>query len=177
MGSADQFRMTVTRTDRTLATLVHAQRAPWVGKPVRLLLKLLGTDIPVRALAPGRGLVLQHGGHVVVHHSTRLGNDVILMHNVTIGRADLWRPTSADFGGVVVEDDVILGVGAVVLVSKGTVTLGRGSIVGANAVLTRSTEPGEIWAGNPARRIGHRDDDGRRTAEVSLTESPLPSLV
>ena len=78
---------------------------------------------------------------------------------------------------MVVEDGAILGVGAVVLVSKGTVTLGRGSIVGANSVLTRSTAPGEIWAGNPARRIRHRDDDGRRTAEVSPTKSSVPSLV
>ena len=177
MGSADQFRMTVTRTDRTLAALVHAQRLPVVGRGVRLLLKLLGTDIPVQALAPGRRLVLQHGGHVVVHHTTRLGDDVVLMHNVTIGRADLWQPTSADFAGVVVEDGAILGVGAVVLVSKGTLTLGRGSIVGANSVLTRSTAPGEVWAGTPARRIRHRDDDGRRTAEVSLPKSSVPSLV
>jgi len=169
--------MMVTRTDRTLAALVHAHRLPVVGRPVRLLLKLLGTDIPVQALAPGRRLVLQHGGHVVVHHTTRLGDDVVLMHNVTIGRADLWQPTSADFAGVVVEDGAILGVGAVVLVSKGTLTLGRGSIVGANSVLTRSTAPGEVWAGTPAHRIRHRDDDGRRTAEVSLPKSSVPSLV
>jgi serine O-acetyltransferase len=96
---------------------------------------------------------------------------------VTIGRADLWRPASADFGGVVVEDDAIVGTGAVVLVSKGTLTLGRGSIVGANSVLTRSTGPGEIWAGNPARRIRHRDDGPRPTAEVTRSDRSLSSVV
>jgi len=147
--------------------LVQAQRLPLIGVVVRQMLKWRGTDVPVETLSPGRRLVLQHGGHVVVHYAARLGNDVVLMHNATIGRADLWRPESDDFAGVVVEDGVILGAGAVVLSSAGTITLGRGSIVGANSVLTRSTGPGEIWAGNPARRVRHRDDE-RRTATSSL---------
>jgi serine O-acetyltransferase len=56
----------------------------------------------------------------------------------------------------VIEDDVIIGAGAVVLFSRGTLTVARGTIVGANAVLTRSTGENEIWAGVPARRVGVR---------------------
>lgn len=157
-SQADQFRPRLAPTDRLLTALVQAQRLPVLGGVVRQLLKWRGTDVPVEALRPGRRLALQHGGHVILHHSTRLGNDVTLLHNVTIGRADLWRPESPENAGVVVEDDVIVGAGAVVLSSRGRITLGRGSVVGANSVLTRSTGPGEIWAGNPARRIRHRDD-------------------
>ena len=62
---------------------------------------------------------------------------------------------------------MIIGAGAVVLVSRGTLTLGRGSIVGANAVLTRSTGPGEIWAGNPATLRGLRP--GVRSGVVGPT--------
>jgi serine O-acetyltransferase len=35
--------------------------------------------------------------------------------------------------------------------------VGRGSVVGANAVLLESTGENEIWAGVPARRVGTRD--------------------
>ena len=37
-------------------------------------------------------------------------------------------------------------------------TDGNGTIVGANSVLMNSTGENEIWAGNPARLVGHRRD-------------------
>ncbi len=50
-------------------------------------------------------------------------------------------------------EDCWLGINAVVL--RGVV-VGRGSIVGANAVVTKSVEPYSIVAGVPAKRIGSR---------------------
>ncbi len=35
-------------------------------------------------------------------------------------------------------------------------TIGAGTVIGANAVLTSSTGPGEIWAGSPARKVADR---------------------
>lgn len=58
---------------------------------------------------------------------------------------------------VVIENDCWLGVNAVVL--KG-VTLGHHSIVGANAVVTKSFPPYSILGGIPARRIGEVDHHG-----------------
>lgn len=55
-----------------------------------------------------------------------------------------------------IQDDVILCAGCKVL-SKGKLTIGKGTIIGANAVLTQSTGENEIWAGIPAKRIGKRD--------------------
>ncbi len=46
--------------------------------------------------------------------------------------------------------DVWIGAAAVVLPGR---TVGDGAIVGAGAVVTRDIPPGEVWAGNPARRI------------------------
>ncbi len=57
-------------------------------------------------------------------------------------------------GPILVEDDVWIGANAVVLVD---VTIGRGSVVGAGAVVTRSCAPFSILAGVPARVIGMRD--------------------
>jgi acetyltransferase-like isoleucine patch superfamily enzyme len=66
-------------------------------------------------------------------------------------------PIARQMGGaeaaIILEEDIWLGVNVVVL--KG-VTIGRGSIVAAGAVVTRSIDPHEIWAGVPARKIGER---------------------
>jgi len=54
-----------------------------------------------------------------------------------------------------IEDEVYLGAGAVVL---GNVTIGRGAVVGAGAVVTRDVAPYAIVAGVPARVLGHRKE-------------------
>lgn len=51
---------------------------------------------------------------------------------------------------VVIEDDVTVGIGAIVL--KG-VRIGRGARVHAGAVVTRDVVPGSIVAGNPAKPL------------------------
>ena len=54
---------------------------------------------------------------------------------------------------VVIEDDVWVGANAIILHG---VTIGRGSIIGAGAVVTKSVVPYAIVAGNPARLIKFR---------------------
>lgn len=49
-----------------------------------------------------------------------------------------------------IEDDVFIGAGARIL---GDVTIGRGAVIGANAVVLKSVPPGAIVAGVPARII------------------------
>jgi serine O-acetyltransferase len=93
---------------------------------------------------------------LVLHPSVRIGDRVTIFHNVTIGRSDV-GDLADDFGGIVIEDDVVIGAGAVVM-GRGPdpLVLGRGSMVGANAVVTHSVGPDEVWAGNPARLVSRR---------------------
>lgn len=52
---------------------------------------------------------------------------------------------------------VVIGEGAFIgghsIILKG-VTIGRHSVIGAGSVITKSVPDGEIWAGNPAKKIG-----------------------
>lgn len=90
-----------------------------------------------------------------------LGQNVLVGDNVSFRTADhefsdLTRPI-VDQGErrarILVEDDVWLGANAVVL--RG-VRIGKGAIVGANAVVTRDVPPLAIVGGVPARVIGTR---------------------
>jgi acetyltransferase-like isoleucine patch superfamily enzyme len=66
---------------------------------------------------------------------------------------DVKEKAPEDDKNVVIEDDVWVGLGAVIL--KG-VRLGRGSIVAAGAVVTKSVPSYAIVAGMPGRVIDHR---------------------
>ncbi len=147
-------RMHRTRMDDAVIRLVYLRTRGLPGRAIRLLLYVLGIDVP-RGVPIGPGLTLVHAtAGLVVHPETRIGRDVTIFHNVTFGRAEPWLPLHRGPIRIVVEDGAVLGTGAVVLARSGeTVTIGAGAIIGANAVVTRSVGPGETWAGNPARPV------------------------
>ena len=70
----------------------------------------------------------------------------------------MWQQPIASRGDIVLEDDVWLGVNAVVMDG---VTIGQGAIVGAGAVVTHDVPPFTIVGGVPARIIGRRPDAGQ----------------
>lgn len=139
-------------------SLVYARRLPVIGSLAYYLLKLLGVEFP-RSVPVGEGLELVHGGFgVVIHSRSRIGKRVKIYPGVTLGRADIYRPAAASrFKGIQIEDDAILSPGSKILGKEGVLRVGRGAVIGANAVLTRSTGDWEIWAGVPAHCVGQRD--------------------
>ena len=66
------------------------------------------------------------------------------------------RVLKSDFKGIVIEKGAVLCVGAKIICNKGILTVGKQTIIGANAVLTKSTGEDEIWAGVPAKFIKKR---------------------
>jgi serine O-acetyltransferase len=137
--------------------LVYARTRPVLGPLAYYALKLLGVEFPV-SVPVGRDFELAHGGFgVVIHSRSVIGDRVKLYPGVTLGRADIYRPQSdSRFEGILIGDDVILSPGCKVLGKEGVLQVGRGTVVGANAVLLESTGEMEIWAGIPARCVGQR---------------------
>jgi serine O-acetyltransferase len=137
--------------------LVSARRGPF-GRLAYLLLKALGAEVP-RSVQIGEGFTLVHGGFgVVVHPNTEIGNNVKIYPGVTLGRADIHLPIEhSKFQGIEIGDDAILSPGSKVLCKEGVLRMGRGTVLGANAVLLESTGEGEIWAGLPAKKVGARE--------------------
>jgi serine O-acetyltransferase len=140
-------------------SLVYARSWPILGRLAYYGLKLLGVELP-RSVPVGRNFELAHGGFgVVIHSRSIIGKHVKIYPGVTLGRADIQHPMERSlFEGIVIEDDVILSPGAKILCKAGVLTVRRGSVVGANAVLLGSTGENEIWAGIPARCVGAREE-------------------
>ena len=151
--------------------LAYKTKKPLLGKLAYLALKLLGIELP-RSVPIGSGLEIAHGGFgIVIHSKAQIGNRVKIYPGVTVGRADIYIPaTESQFKGISIEDDVILSPGCKVLCKTGMLQVGRGTVVGANAVLLESTGDWEIWAGVPARKVGERQHAAHSDNYPSGTE-------
>jgi serine O-acetyltransferase len=137
--------------------LIYSRRGP-VRRIAKEVLALYGVEVPA-AVTIGTGLrVLHRGFGMVIHPSTVIGDRVTIYHGVTIGRADAWVPSHQSTSGrAVIEDDVVICAGATIIAGEGGVRIGRGSVIGANAVVITDTGEYEIWGGVPARKIGQRE--------------------
>ncbi len=110
---------------------------------------------------------LKMGNHSVVNQKCRLdtrggieiGENVSISAEVCILTAD-HDPASPAFAGrnrpVHVRDYAFIGTRAMILQG---VTIGKGAVVAAGAVVTKDVAPFEIVAGCPARKIGLRNSE------------------
>lgn len=110
-------------------------------KATRFLMKHIASDIRKRLPA---STTLNHPTGVVVAAGCEIGENVQIQQNVTIGV----RHGPDDYP--VIEDDVTISAGAAVL---GDVTVGQGSVVGANATVIEDVPSNSTVAGTPAKII------------------------
>jgi serine O-acetyltransferase len=126
---------------------------------VRQMLLLVSVDVPSSVIVGKEARFMHRARGVVIHPKTVVGARAHIFHNVTIGRGDPYTEVKESPGlAFEIGEDAWLCAGAVVLGTDSVIRVGRGTILAANAVLSRSTGDWEIWAGVPARKVRDRDD-------------------
>lgn len=103
---------------------------------------VFATQLPA-GVQIGRGVRLNYSGlGTVIHARAVIGNHVEIGPGVVIGGRSHLRDVP------VIEDHVQIGVGAKIL---GPIRVGRGAVIGANAVVLHDVPPGAVMVGIPAR--------------------------
>ncbi len=115
----------------------------------------------------GRRLFIDHGTGVVIGETAEVGDDVLIYQGVTLGGTSLRKekrhPT--------IEDQVMISAGAAVI---GPVRIGRGSRIGAGAVVVSSAPPYSTIVGIPGKVI---EGESTRQDIVELDHARLPDPV
>lgn len=103
----------------------------------------------------GQGCFIHGAGGVMVGNNVGIGPNVSVITSTHRDEGPSVPILFADlaFAPVVIEDDSDIGVGAILLPG---VTIGRGSQIGAGAVVTKSVPPFSVAAGVPARVLRRR---------------------
>ena len=115
----------------------------------------------------GPGFFIDHGMGVVIGETTIIGRNVTLYQGVTLGG------TGKEHGKrhPTIEDNVVVGVGATVL---GNIIIGRGSKVGAGAVVIADVPSSCTVVGIPGRIVVR---EGSRVDAIDLHHEDLPDPV
>src|SRR5579859_6385380 len=126
-----------------LARWLHLRRIPLLPRVIqRLSVLLFHCYLPYSAEI-GEGFEVGYWGvGVVIHPQAKIGRNVFVAQGVTIGGRNEIPEVPQ------IEDNVFISAGAKVL---GNITIGNGSVIGANAVVIRSVPPRCVAVGVPAR--------------------------
>jgi serine O-acetyltransferase len=111
----------------------------------------------------GSGIFVDHATGVVIGETAVVGDDVSILHNVTLGG------TGKESGDrhPKIGRGVLLAAGAKVL---GNVTIGEGAKVGAGSVVLRAVAPYTTVAGVPAHVVGRTHDLPGRTMDQDFLD-------
>lgn len=95
----------------------------------------------------GKGVLLDHGTGLVIGETAVVGNNVSILHNVTLGG------TGKEVGDrhPKVNDNVLIGASATIL---GNITIGKGAQVAAGSLVLKDVPPRTMVAGSPAKEVG-----------------------
>lgn len=94
----------------------------------------------------GKGVTFIHGHDIVIGEKAVIGMNCKIFNGVTIGNRDT-ESRDLNLEQPVIENDCVLSTGAKIL---GPIRIGRGSIVGANAVVITDIPENSIAVGVPA---------------------------
>lgn len=125
------------------------------------------TFVSTNRLTVGSHFGVNTGSYINAVGTITMGDYVLIGSNVTISsgqhpidgtRTPVYaRPVVPK--PIVIEDDVWIGAGSVIMPG---VTLRKGTVVGANSVVTKDTESYAVVAGAPARKLRSRLADNEQ---------------
>lgn len=141
-----------------LSFLIKCRTIPILGRIFKFLLLVCGLDLPPEVRL-GKNVHFPHNSiGTVIHLNTIIEDDVIIFHNVTVGRADVMTLASeTKFKDITICKGAILCAGAKIISNEEHLVIGSKAVVAANAVLTHSIGANEIWGGVPARFLKMRE--------------------
>jgi len=113
----------------------------------------------------GSGLFIDHGMGVVIGETAEIGENVTLLHGVTLGGTSLKKEKRHPTLG----DNVVVGAGAGVF---GAFTIGSGSRIGAGSVVVREVPPNSVVVGVPGRVTSRHGQ--RVSGDIDLNQVDLP---
>lgn len=150
-----------------IAHWLWAHNFKLLGRLVSFFFRFLtGVEIHPGAKINAR-LFIDHGMGVVIGETAEVGRDVTLYHGVTLGGVSLQKgkrhPT--------IEDSVVIGAGAKVL---GAITVGKGSRIGANAVVVKDVPPNSVVVGVPGQVVVRSQPSA---AAPDLNHDKLPDTI
>jgi serine O-acetyltransferase len=119
--------------------------------------EVFGVDIHPAARM-GQGIMIDHAHSIVIGETARVGDNVSMLHSVTLGG------TGKEHGDrhPKIGDGVLIGAGAKVL---GNIHVGHCSRIAAGSVVLQDVEPLKTVAGIPAKVVG---EAGCATPSLSM---------
>lgn len=131
---------------RAAHALWNAQRQEMAAFLQMRVSEVFAADIHP-AVRIGRGLMIDHLTGVVIGETAVIGDNVSMLHGVTLGGTGKEQGDRHPKIG----DDVLIGACASIL---GNIRVGEGCRVGAGSVVLRDVPPGRTVAGVPAKIVG-----------------------
>ena len=97
----------------------------------------------------GSGIMVDHGGGIVIGETAQLGDNVSMLHEVTLGGSG----TGGGKRHPKIGNNVLIAAGVAIL---GPLSVGEGAKIGAGSVVLNDVNPHETVAGVPAESVGRK---------------------
>ncbi len=135
-----------------LARWCHLHHIPLIPRLIKAVMYIFFNCILPAEASVGSGTRFHHHGWcVLVHESVEFGSDCNIYNQVVIGGGHD-GPDGPPIR-IVIGDRVNISAGAKVFCKSGTLTIGSGSTIAANAVVLSDVPPNSLAVGMPARCI------------------------
>ena len=128
---------------------LYRRGVPILPKLIRRIIFIIFNSSVPESVVIGDGSRFGYGGMgVVIHRRCVIGRRVLISPQVTIGGR------SGHHEVPIIEDDVYIATGAKLL---GPIRIGRGAVIGANAVVLDDVPSDSVAVGVPARVVKKND--------------------